>query len=197
LYGAPVYPPSGVLRQVMEDLEMEGQSKPANDAWRLLVTGYGAPSDSAEWKSRLAKLATMPPLTETIEGLLATPAPTTASARQYIGVWEGVEWMNPDDKHRFVVRFRDSSGVVVGEAVTWPGPNTEQVMPIKYLKVVNGGIEWGYMNGMRPRGLLVWEARADGGTLKGEMKFRGIRFVPPPGMPGPGAIRFELTKQAH
>jgi pimeloyl-ACP methyl ester carboxylesterase len=194
LYGAPVYPPSGLLRQVMEDLEMEGQSKGARDAWNLLVTGYGTPSDSTEWRARLAKLAKMPPLTETIEGLLATPAPKTSAASGFVGEWSGIEWMNPDDKHRMVLRIRDSAGVLVGESVSWPEANKEMVMPLTYLKAVSGGLSWGYMNGMRPRGMLVWDGRLDKGTLTGEMRFGGIRFVPPPGMPDHPRIRFELKK---
>ena len=194
LYGAPVYPPSGLLRQVMEDLEMEGQSKGASDAWNLLVTGYGTPSDSTEWRARLAKLAEMPPLTETVEGLLSTPRPKTSEARQFVGEWTGLEWMNSDDKHKVLLRIRDSAGVLVGESVNWPAPNVELVMPLTYLKVVSGGLSWGYMNGMRPRGMLIWDGRFDKGMLTGEMRFGGIRFVEPPGMPGHSPIRFELKK---
>jgi hypothetical protein len=195
LYGAPVYPPSGVLRQVMEDLEMEGQSKGASDAWNLLVTGYGTPSDSAEWRSRLAKLAAMPPLTETVEGLLGTPRPKTSTARGFVGEWRGVEWMSPDDKHRIALRIRDSAGVLVGESVSWPEANKEMVIPLQYLKVVPGGLSWGHMNGMRPRGMLVWDGRLEGDKLTGEMRFGGIRFVPPPGLPDqPSIIHFDLRK---
>ena len=45
-WGYPVIPPSGLLRRLFEDLEMEGQSKPASDAYGLLVDGYGAGVDN-------------------------------------------------------------------------------------------------------------------------------------------------------
>lgn len=61
-YGGPLIPPAGLLRQVIEDFDMEGQSKPAHDAWQILVDTYGMPKDSADWQQRLAKPAKMPPL---------------------------------------------------------------------------------------------------------------------------------------
>ena len=197
-YGAPVIPPSGLLRQVMEDLEMEGQAKAANDAWKMLVTGYGAPSDSAEWKARLDRLSKMPPLTETVEGLLSTPRPKTVDARQYVGDWRGVDWVNSDDKNEYLLRIRDSAGVLVGESINWPEPGVELAMPLQYIKVVPDGLVWGYMNGMRPRGMLLFEGKLEGNTLTGKMRFGGIRFTPPPGMgdEGPPTLRFELKRQA-
>lgn len=194
-YGAPIIPPSGLLRQVVEDLEMEGQAKAANDAWNMLVAGYGAPRDSGEWRARLDKLAKMPPLTETIEGLLNTPRPKTADGRKFVGEWRGSMWMNPEDKNESLLRIRDSAGVLVGEWINWPTPNVELVMPLQYIKLVPKGLEWGYMNGMRPRGLLLYEGKLTGDVLAGEMRFGGIRFVPPPGMPDePRSIRFELRR---
>ena len=42
--------------------------------------------------------------------------------------------------------------------------------------------------------MLIHEARIDRALLKGTMRFGGIRFVPPAGMPDPPTVRFELTK---
>lgn len=193
-YGTTVIPSPGLIRQVMEDLEMEGQSKRANDAWDMLVTNYGMPPDSLEWRERLAKLAAQPPLTETVEGLLATPLPKSSDAKQFLGEWHGVEWMNEDDKHDQLVRFRDSSGVLVGETINYPEPGHQLVMPFTYIKLVDGGITWGYMNGMRPRGMLLFEGKLKDGVMKGEMRFGGVRLTMPPGMEHP-QIQFELRKQ--
>jgi len=192
LYGAPVYPPAAILRQLVEDLEMEGQSKGASAAWEMLVAGYGPQRDSAEWQSRLTRLAKMPPLTETVEGLLTTPRPTSAAAQKFVGVWRGLQWVNPEDKNPVMLRLRDSAGVIVGESVNWPEPNVELARPFEYVKVVDDGLTWGHMNGMRPRGMLLFEGKLEGNTLKGTMRFGGIRFTPPPEMP---VLRFELTKQ--
>jgi hypothetical protein len=160
----------------------------------MLVSNYGMPEDSLEWQQRLAKLAKMPPLTETVEGLLATPAPSSADAKSFIGEWHGIEWVNDDDKHDFLLRLRDSAGVVVGESVNWPAPGVELVMPLQYVKLVDGGLAWGYMNGMRPRGMLLFEGQLKAGAMSGTMRFGGIRFTPPPGLPGPPTVHFELKR---
>ncbi len=67
------------------------------------------------------------------------------------------------------------------------------VTPFRYIKIVEGGIHFGYMNGMRPRGMLVYEAALRGGKLEGEMHMRGIRFTPPPGMPPLPEMTFRFS----
>ena len=193
-WGYPVIPSAGLLRRVMEDLEMEGQAKAASDAYRLLVEGYGAPSDSADWKARLATLAKQPPLTETVEGLLSAPAVKTSEGARFIGEWRGEDWINDGDKHEIRLRLRDSAGVVVGEWISYPEPGVELVQKLTYIKVVPNGLDFGFMNGMRPRGMLIHEGRFDGEVLKGTLRFGGIRFTPPAGSGGMPRFRFELKR---
>ena len=193
MWGAPVIPSAGLIRRVLEDLEMEGQARPAADAYRLLVDSYGSPLDSIEWTSRLAKLAAQPPLTETVESLLSTPPPKSSDARRFIGEWRGADWMNEEDKHEIRLRLRDSAGVIAGEWISYPEKGVEMVQKLTYIKLLPNGLDFGFMNGMRPRGMLIHEGQFDGDVLKGTMRFGGIRFVPPPGLPMP-VIKFELTK---
>jgi pimeloyl-ACP methyl ester carboxylesterase len=193
-WGYPVFPPAGLLRRVIEDLGLEGQARPAADAYRLLVDGYGAPPDSSEWKKLLADLAAMPPLTETVEGLLATAPPRTVDAKRFIGEWRGADWINEEDKHEIRLSLRDSAGALVGEWISFPEPNYRMVQKLTYLKIVSNGLDFGFMNGMRPRGMLLHEGRFDGDVLKGTMRFGGVRLVRPPGMPGPPTVRFELKR---
>lgn len=193
-WGYPVIPPSGLLRRLFEDLEMEGQSRPASEAYRLLVDGYGAPADSADYNKRLADLAKLPPLTETVEGLLTTPAPKISEARGFVGEWRGADWISEEDKHEIRLRLRDSAGVLAGEWLSYPEPGVELVQKLTYLKVVPNGLDFGFMNGMRPRGMLLHEGRFDGDMLKGVMRFGGVRIVRPPGMPGPPTVWFELKR---
>jgi hypothetical protein len=159
----------------------------------LLVEGYGAPADSAEWAVRLADLAKQPPLEETVEGLLATPAPRTSDASRVIGEWRGKEWINEEDKHDIRLVLRDSAGVLAGDWFSYPEPGVELKQALTYLKLRPNGLDFGFMNGMRPRGMLVHEGRFDGASLKGTMRFGGIRFVRPPGMPGPPVVYFDLS----
>ena len=45
--GASVIPPRKLLQNVVEDLLMEGRGAAAREAYNTLVSGYGAPADSA------------------------------------------------------------------------------------------------------------------------------------------------------
>jgi pimeloyl-ACP methyl ester carboxylesterase len=193
-WGAPAIPPSGLIRQVLEDLEMEGQAKAATDAYRLLADNYGAPADSLQWQQRLARLASMPPLTETVEGMLSAPRPRASDARRYIGRWTGYDWINEEDKHEILLDLRDSAGVLVGEWHSYPEKGVDMAQKITYLKVVPNGLDFAFMNGMRPRGMLLHEGRFDGEVLKGKMRFGGVRIVRPPGEPQPPIVYFELKR---
>jgi hypothetical protein len=90
--------------------------------------------------------------------------------------------------------LRDSAGVLVGEWHSYPEPGVDLTMKLTYIKLVPGGLDFGFMNGMRPRGMLVHDARFDGDVLKGQMRFGGVRIVRPPGMPGPPNVYFELKR---
>ncbi|MCM2254129.1 MAG: esterase family protein [Vicinamibacteria bacterium] len=194
LYGAPLVPPRRLLKRVFEDLVMEGDAQRARSAFDQLVAGYGPAEDSPARRELLAKLDAQPPLTETVEGLLATPPPAAAHAAYLIGEWRGHTWMNPEARSPFLLRLRDEGGKLAGERVTWPEPGVEDVQRLQYLKVVDGGFHFGNLNGMRPRGVVVFEGRLDGDLLAGELRFRGIRFRMDDGS-APPPIHFELRKQ--
>jgi hypothetical protein len=193
-YGAAVVPPEAVLHQIVEDLLMEGRGAAAHKALDLLTASYGAPRDAAKLREQIAEAERQPPPAETVEGLLATPFPSPDEIRDYLGVWEGAQWINPDGKDRFALRLRAKDGKVEGEIVNWPAPDVELVRPLQYLKVTPRGLEFGDMNGMRPRGVLLHEGTRSGDVLTGTVRFGGIRFTPPVGMPR-HEHRFELRKR--
>jgi hypothetical protein len=66
-------------------------------------------------------------------------------------------------------------------------------MPLQYIKAVDGGLHFGFMNGMRPHGMIMHEAVYHDGKLEGEEHFRGIRFAFPAGMKEP-RVRFALER---
>ena len=66
-------------------------------------------------------------------------------------------------------------------------------MPLQYIKAVDGGLHFGFMNGMRPHGMIMHEAVYHDGKLEGEEHFRGIRFAFPAGMKEP-RVRFTLER---
>lgn len=176
--GATVVPPQGLLRSVAEDLAAEGRGSAAREAYRALAAGYGAPADSAALTARIAEVERRPPPTETVEGLLATPFPTPEQAARYLGEWVGDTWMDPDQPrtHAETLRVRIEDGRVVGETVWANRPAEFRVRRWEYLKITPNGMTWGFMNGMRPRGVVLNEGVLRGDTLAGEGRFGGIDF---------------------
>jgi hypothetical protein len=55
----------------------------------------------------------------------------------------------------------------------------------EYLKITSKGLTWGFMNGMRPRGVILFEGVLEGDTLAGKSRFGGIDFRRPDGSPAP------------
>jgi hypothetical protein len=194
-FGAPVPPPRKLLRNVVEDLGMEGRGAAARAAYRILTWAYGAPPDSAEMEARIAEVEKRPPPTETVESLLATPFPTPEEMRPYLGEWRGDLWMNPEETRNQseTLRFEIVDGRVVGTALSHPNRGVELVMPVTYLRVTENGLTYGYMNGMRPRGMLLYEGTLEGDTLSGVSRFGGIDFRGPDGRTPP-PLYFSFTR---
>ncbi|MEZ5316261.1 MAG: alpha/beta hydrolase-fold protein [Vicinamibacterales bacterium] len=193
-YGAPVVPPRTLLRRVIEDLIAEGHGALARDALDRLVAGYGEPADARALRDRIAGAAAQPPPAETVEGLLATPFPPVAAVTPFLGEWRGESWSRPEARSSMALRLRVEAGRVAGEVVSWPAAGIEQVSPLQYLAVTPGGLAFGYLNGMRPRGVLLYEGRVSGDVMDGEMRLAGMTFTMPDGRPLP-VVSFRLLRQ--
>jgi hypothetical protein len=194
--GAAVVAPRDLLQTVVDDLLMEGRGAAARAAYERLVAGYGTPADDAERRARIAEVEARPEPTETVEGLLATPFPTPEEVEPWLGEWLGDIWMNADElvegRPRQHLRLRVTDGRVEGEVESEPAPGQVMVQPITYLQVTPAGLTYGYLNGMRPRGMLLFEGELQDGTLSGSLRFGGIDFRPE-GMTPP-TIRFAYTR---
>jgi len=195
--GAPVVPPRPLLSNVVDDLLMEGRGAAARQAWDRLVAGYGAPADAAERLALIAEVEQRPPPTETVEGLLATPFPTPQEAAPWLGEWIGDGWMNDDElvegRPRHYLRLRVVDGKVEGEVENEPAPGEKHVQKLTYLVLKPRGLTYGFMNGMRPRGMLLFEGEMREGQLEGTSRFGGIDFRYPEGME-PGVVRFRFER---
>ncbi len=185
--GAEVISPRKLLQNVIEDLLMEGRGAAAREAYNTLVTSYGRPSDSAKLLAQIAEVERRPPPTETVEGLLATPFPTPEEARAYLGEWVGDVWMNPAEPRtgRLILRIKVVAGRVIAEVEDAPLPPPYRIRTVEYLRITPTGLIYGYMNGMRPRGVLLYEGNLEGDTLVGKMRFGGVDFRMPDGSPPP------------
>jgi predicted methyltransferase len=182
--GAPVIPPRKLLVNVTEDLLMEGRGGAAREAYNTLAAGYGAPANSKDLLAQIAEVERQPPPTETVEGLLATPFPTPEEARPYIGEWIGDSWMNSEEARsgRLMLRIKLVDGRVVADLIDLGLPPELRVRRIEYLRITPTGLSYGFMNGMRPRGVLLFEGTLNGEMLSGKMRFGGVNFKPPEGM---------------
>jgi hypothetical protein len=113
----------------------------------------------------------------------------------FLGEWNGELQAGDAPPHAVRLRLEVKDGVAQGAWINWPAPDVELVMPLQYIKVVEGGLHFGFLNGMRPRGMLVYEAVLHNGRLEGEMHMRGVRFTPPRGA-GRMKFHFWLKKSA-
>jgi len=180
--GGQLPPPKRLLRDVVDDLIAEGRGAGARAAYEMLVAAYGAPTDGAQLVAALAEAERGPEPTETVEGLLATPFPTPDEARRFLGDWVGSQWMSPDEPrdNRMTLRIRVEAGRVIGELLNPAAPPEHRVRPVDYLRVTEAGLTYGVLNGMRPRGVVLWEGTLDGDTLSGKQRWGGVAFSYPP-----------------
>jgi putative esterase len=189
VFGVDMIPPRRVLRDVVEDLIMEGRGASARQAYTQLESAYGAPPDAVDLRTQIAEVERNPEPTETVEGLLSTPAPSPEEARAYLGDWTGESWQNPDAPHqRVTLHVKVEDGKVVADLENPRAPEEFRVRRMQYLKVTPNGLTFGIMNGMRPRGMILYEGIRSGDRLAGKQRWGGIRFDgikgAPPSDPG-------------
>lgn len=194
LYGAALVPPEPLLRSTVDGFLLEGRGRQAGEWLERYVAAYGAPPDHAELRTRIAAATALGDPPETVAELLALPRATPAEMKDHLGTWTGHEWRDAARKNPLALRFWVEDGVVQGLLDPAMGPD----IPVEYLRFGPGGtLEFGFKNGMHPRGLLVYTETTAGGALEGTMLARGIRLTLPPGEPHPPVTHFELTRQAR
>jgi len=191
VYGDGFPPPEPLMRRVLEDLLMEGYGARAGTWMQRYEEVYGRAEDHDELLRRVAQVTALGEPEETVAELLARPFPSPAALSKHLGTWTGALWSERGPRDPVTLRLWVEDGGVRGELEHQDGPT--QALEFLNLRP-DGGLEFGFMNGMRPRGLLVYSEKTPGGPLEGEMGFRGIRFVPPPGHT-PNPLYFELTRQ--
>jgi pimeloyl-ACP methyl ester carboxylesterase len=189
-YGAEITPPEPLMRRTIEDFLLEGRGVHAGAWLERYVATYGRPEDFAELEARVKAVAALGEPTETVASLLALQRATPAEMSRHLGTWRGSSWRGKGRKSSETLRFRVEQGVVQGLLELELGPP----IALEYIRFrPDGGLEFGFKNGMTPRGLIVYTEKQPGGPLEGEIVFRGMRFTPPPGEDVPPAF-FELEK---
>jgi hypothetical protein len=176
-FGAPMVPPRQLIRDAMDDLISEGRGPAARAALDALVAGYGAPSDSADLAGEIAEVERAPAPTETVEQLLKTPFPSPAQVKPFLGEWVGSIWVKADQPrtNNITLRIRVENGRVVAETKNKDAPpEMSGWKPVDYLSVTAKGLTYGRLNGMRPRGVMLWEGVLKGDTLAGKGRWGGV-----------------------
>jgi predicted alpha/beta superfamily hydrolase len=190
LYGAELAPPEPLMRRVVEDFLLEGRGVRAGEWLERYVATYGRPRDFDELSARVKSVAALGEPKETVASLLALPRATPQEMQQHLGTWKGTTWRGDGPREPLTVRFRVADGRVEGEIEHEVGP----VLPLEYVRFRgDGALEFGFKNGMRPRGLITYVPKSAGAVLEGSIEFRGMRFTPPPGEQ-PLPAYFELER---
>jgi hypothetical protein len=170
--------------------------EPARHALAWLVSGFGDGRDQTRLEAMIADVAARPPLTETVAQLKATPPPTPGQIAPYLGVWRGKSWLNEDAQWDLTVRFRVADGRAVVEHLFPTEEGDWEWRAYEYVKLLDDGIEFGSMNGMRPLGMNVLTGRRRGEVLEGTEGFRGILIPLPDGRTPPG-LSFRIVREAR
>jgi hypothetical protein len=191
-YGAEITPPEPAMRRIIEDFLLEGRGSHAATWLDRYVATYGKPNDLDELAARVKAAAALGDPNETVAGLLALPRATPVEMKSHLGTWKGANWRGEGRRSEMSVRFWVESDKVAGEIQLSEGPK----LPLEYIRFrPDGALEFGFKNGMRPRGLIMYTEKEPGGPLEGDVVFRGMRFTPPPGEIIPSA-HFELKREA-
>ena len=175
-YGAPLVPPGPLMRDVVDDLLLEGRGPAARSAFDALVAAYGEPLNAAETRARIADVSSRPAPSETVESLLATPMATAEEAAPYVGEWSGQSRRNEYTGTGFTLTIGLEDGRVKGHVLWKFAPDEELRQELQYFTVQPGGFTYGFMNGMRPRGMLLYPMQMKGrDEAAGTMRWGGVQ----------------------
>ena len=194
--GAALAPPRRVLEDLVDDLLLEGRGVLARDAYERLVAAYGAPDDAPALRARIADAERLPPPTETVDALLAASSADSTAAARVLGDWVGDAWLGdgePQIAGRLTLRVHMERGRAVADLVRRTGSDSV-VSRVGHFRVAGDSVVYGVLNGMRPRGVMLFEGRIVGDTLAGRSRWGGIRFREADGTTGDG-LRFRYARR--
>jgi hypothetical protein len=192
-YGAAIPPPLTTLVRLVEDLLIEGKRAQARQSLETLMLAYGPSPNADALRVKIAEAMARPPLKESVEDLLSASRPTAGDGAPFLGEWKGEERSGAAPPKPVRLRLTAVNGILDGDWTSHPSPGVELVNRLEYIHLAGGGIHVGYMNGMRPRGMIVYELVLHEGALEGEFKMRGVDFQPPRGRAFP-VIRLTLRR---
>jgi hypothetical protein len=174
-YGGACTPPLFVLERAVRDLAFLGKAELARNALKAWANGYGEFDERAELAAMIDECEQALKGKETVEQLFATKPPTPAQMAPYLGVWKGYGWVSVDENRKspITVTFGIEDGHGVAKIVNEDAPEQYRNEKATFLRVTPGGIEFGMLNGMMPRGIFTRVGRIVGNKLEGESVIKG------------------------
>jgi hypothetical protein len=186
-------PPRPLLHELIEDQILERQLEGARETLTRLRDAYGDSPEIARVQARIEAAGGDELEGPTLAILRATPRATAAEIAPFVGEWTGaVRNEGSTTDKPLTLRLRVENGVAAGAFVFPDGARHA----LDYVALVGGALHVGYMNGMRPRGMLMYEGTVDGDVFEGRFVLRGVVFRLPDGRTIPEA-RFRLARQSH
>ncbi|MBS1717238.1 MAG: hypothetical protein JSS72_05860 [Armatimonadetes bacterium] len=189
-YGAFPMPPKSLLDRAMFELSYTGNGPAARRALAMMTEGYGEPEDRAKLEQDIDKAEQMMKGKESVAQLLASPHPTEEQMRPYLGVWKEIKAPDePGSEAETTVTLKTVNGIGQGQMITTMPNGEKLVQDLVFMRMTSDGIEFGFMNGMHPRGVIAHGVRLNGGKLVGKWDFKGV-YMEMPGMQRNRSLEF-------
>ncbi len=193
-YNYKVSIPTRLLTRNIDDLIFQARTEEAQELLDYLIENYGSSANTSQFQSRINEAIEQGPLDETVEDILNSEPPSPTQMKPYLGEWNGrIETSFPMDAS---VTFNFVENQIKGTIkLTFPdgATNTLELVVIRILE--DGTIEFGYMNQMRPRGVIMNSGKLiSDNELGGIQEMKGVRAKFPPGF-NPKEVHFRFLKE--
>ncbi len=190
--GGQIPPPQILLRQAVEDLIIARDLEAASSTLERMILAYGESRLADGLRAQIADAnpdeLEGPPVAE----LLTAPRPPAEAVETLVGSWVGYSETEGSGVRQAVkLTVRIENGVPVGELAAGQAP----ARSLEYIGIDGDEFHLGYMNGMRPRGLLMYEGTIKDDVFEGLFLIRGVVFTLPNGREIP-ITHFRLERVA-
>jgi hypothetical protein len=188
-YGVMPVPPRNILDDALLELTYKGEAAAARRALRAMTDGYGEPEDRARIEHDIDKAEEMMKGKESVAELLASPPPSAEQMKPYLGTWRELKPAGARNAEvATTVTFAVKDGKGAGTMVSDFG-REKLAQEFTFLRLTKDGIEFGFMNGMHPRGVIAHVVHLSDGNLVGSWEFKGV-YMDMPGMQRDKSLKY-------
>ncbi len=190
-YRDPVTPPRSVIINALNTYQVYGMKNEALAALALLSNTYSPPENVEDLRVNIEKASQQMTGKLNAKQMLSLPKPSQQELGDFVGKWRGTSQTGESDPALVTLSLNFNNGKFEGSWVMDLG-EVQLNMPITYCQVQGDKIEFGYLNGMHPRGIITYCLSRKGNRLSGFMQMKGVYFEYPPGVrPPPVSVNIE------